>query len=97
MQGRHEQVDEGARFELQRATSFDKQDRALGQDTYCLSVHTGASVYGGVTCWLLAPGRLKLELSEEATDVLEPDTELTMEFDGEQGADLEEWLAKVLE
>ncbi len=92
-----EESGEGARVELQRATSFDEQDRALGQDTYCLSLHTGASVYGGVTRWLLAPRRLKLELSEKAADVLELDTELTIEFDAEQRADLEEWLPKVLE
>jgi hypothetical protein len=92
-----EESGEGARVELQRATSFDDQDRALGQDTYCLSLHTGASVYGGVTRWLLAPGQLKLELSKEASDALELDTELTIEFDAQQVADLEEWLPKVLE
>ena len=50
--------------------------------THCLSLHTGASVYGGVTRWLLAPGRLELE---------------TIEFDAQHVADLEEWLPKVLE
>lgn len=91
-----EESGEGARVELQRATSFDDQDRALGQDTYCLSLHTGACVYGGVTRWLLVPGRLKLELSKEASDALELDTELTIEFGAQQPADLEEWLPKVL-
>ena len=88
---------EGARVELQRATCFDDQDRVLGQDTYCLSLHTGANVYGGVARWLLGPGRLKLELSQEAADTLELDTKLTIEFDPERGADLNEWLPKVLE
>ena len=47
--------------------------------------------------WLLAPGRLELELSKEASDALELDTELTIEFDAQHVADLEEWLPKVLE
>lgn len=92
-----EESGDGARVEIQRATSFDDQDRALGQDTYCLSLHTGASVYGGIEGWLLAPGRLKLELSREASEALEVGTDLTIEFDAKATADLAEWLSKVLE
>lgn len=88
---------EGARVELQRAATFDDQDRALGQDTHCLGLHTGASVYGGVTGWSLTPGRLTLELSKEATEALDVGAELTMEFDAQLVDDLEEWLPKVLD
>lgn len=88
---------EGARVELQRATTFDEQDRALGQDTHCLGLHTGANVYGGVTAWALTPGRLTLELSKEATEALDVGAELTMDFDAQLVVDLEEWLPKVLE
>ncbi|MCR9161951.1 MAG: Imm10 family immunity protein [Nannocystaceae bacterium] len=91
-----EESGDGARVELMRATGFEEQDRALGQDTYCLSLHTGASVYGGVARWLLAPGQLKLELSEEAADALDLDDQLTIEFDAERGTDLSVWLPKVL-
>jgi hypothetical protein len=88
---------EGARVELQRATTFDDQDRALGQDTHCLGLHTGASVYGGVTGWVLAPDRLELDLSEEASEALDMDARLTIEFVLSPPANLKEWLLKVLE
>ncbi|MEM6291851.1 MAG: Imm10 family immunity protein [Myxococcota bacterium] len=92
-----EESGDGARVELQRATRFDDQDRALGQDTYCLSLHTGASVYGGVVRWTPTPGSLELVLSQEAANAPELDTELTIEFDAERSTDLEKWLPKVLE
>jgi hypothetical protein len=88
---------EGARVELERSITFDDQDRALGQDTHCLGLHTGASVYGGVTGWALTPGRLTLELSKEAIEALDVGAELTMDFDAQLVDDLEEWLAKVLD
>lgn len=88
---------DGARVELQRATTFDDQDRALGHDTYCLGLHTGASIYGGVTAWSLTPGRLTLALSKEATEALDVDAELTIDFDAQLVAGVEEWLPKVLE
>lgn len=88
---------DGARVELQRAITFDDQDRALGHDTTCLGLHTGASIYGGVTGWSLTPGRLTLELSKEATEALDVDAELTIDFDAQLVADVEEWLPKVLE
>lgn len=87
---------EGARVELLRATSFDDQDRALGQGTYCLSLHTGATVYGGVVRWSLASGRLELELTKEASDALRVDTEVTISFKAQHMADLRQWLPKVL-
>jgi hypothetical protein len=36
-----EEPDGGERLELQKAFSFDEQDRRLGMDTYCLSTETG--------------------------------------------------------
>lgn len=56
----------GGRLELQRALSFDEQDRAEGMDTYCLSMSSGATHYGGVLSWSLTPGTLELTLSREA-------------------------------
>lgn len=61
-----------------------------------MSLDTGACVYGGVTRWWLAPGRLRLTLSKEASDALGLDTELSIEFDAQHAAELEEWLPKVL-
>ncbi len=34
----------GPRLEISRALTYSKQDRELGQDTYCLSTQTGATV-----------------------------------------------------
>ena len=88
---------QGARVELQRATTFTEQDRGLGQDTYSLSLDKGPCVYGGVTGWVLTPGRLTLQLSEDASEALDLDTSLTIEFDPRPVVDFEEWLRKVLE
>jgi hypothetical protein len=60
----------GARLELQRALSFDEQDRKLGMDTYCLCVTSGATHYGGVTSWSLRQGRLELALTDDAAATL---------------------------
>ena len=56
----------GGRLEIQRALSFDEQDRAEGMDTYCLCISSGATHYGGVLSWKLTPGVLELTLSPEA-------------------------------
>ena len=60
----------GLRLELQRALSFDRQDRTLGQDTYCIATQDGATYYGGVECWTLNPSSLVLRLSQPAQEVL---------------------------
>lgn len=60
----------GRRLELQRALSFDEQDRRNGMDTYCLSTESGASHYGGVRSWRLTRGLLTLELDARAEKAL---------------------------
>lgn len=91
-----EETGEGARVELQRATSFDEQDRAAGMDTYCVSLHAGASFYGGVGSWELGVGHLVLGLSKEAMEVLGLEGALVIEFDPKKTKDLEVWLPRVL-
>jgi len=66
-----EQADgSGARLELQRALSFNEQDRKLGMDTYCLCVTSGATHYGGVTSWSVRERRLELALTDDAAATL---------------------------
>lgn len=60
----------GRRVELQRALSFDEQDRRNGMDTYCLSNESGASHYGGVQAWTLKNGVLTLDLDPAASNAL---------------------------
>ena len=60
----------GARLEIQRALSFDAQDRELGQDTYCLSTETGCSHYGGISVWRLLGDRLEIALDSDAAKSL---------------------------
>ena len=61
----------GARLEIQRALSFDAQDRRLGQATYCLCTEDGATRYGGVASWRLSGDTLEIALSAEAARVLD--------------------------
>jgi len=85
----------GARLELQKALSFDEQDRALGLDTCCLCTETGATCYGGVVAWTLKPDALEIRLDADAAEALGtpgfaialPPTEL---------AELRDGLARVL-
>jgi hypothetical protein len=60
----------GACLEIQRALSFDEQDRVLGQDTYCLRTETGATYYGGVRSWSITPNVLQIRLDADAADAL---------------------------
>ena len=92
-----EESGEGARLEIQRAKVFDEEDRALRHDTYCLSLHTGATVYGGVSRWRLTPGVLSLELSAEAAETLGVEPGLTIEFDVQATDGLRQWLPRVFE
>lgn len=64
---------DGARLELHQALSFDEQDRERGLDTYCVVNASGGSHYGGVQSWSVRDGRLELELTSEAAQVLETD------------------------
>jgi hypothetical protein len=60
----------GRRLELQKALSFDDQDRANGQDTYCLCTEEGATHYGGVTSWSIGTTSLKVSLDDAAATAL---------------------------
>jgi len=60
----------GRHLMLQRALSFDAQDAALGQDSYCIVNDLGACVYGGVTAWRLNEGTVVIQLERTAADAL---------------------------
>ncbi len=49
---------------------YDEQDRALGQDTYCISTEGGATVYGGLTRCVLHNNALLLGLTPDAATTL---------------------------
>lgn len=68
----------GRRIELQRTCSPDEQDRALGQDTYCLVTESGATHYGGIDHWAVEEGRPRLSLSTDAATALRLDTALSI-------------------
>jgi hypothetical protein len=59
----------GRRLEIQRALSFDEQDRKLGMDTYCLCTESGTH-YGGVESWTLGDDTLILEFEKKASRAL---------------------------
>lgn len=61
---------DGPRLEISRSLTHTKQDRDLGQDTYCLSTQTGATVYGGVRSYVLDGSTLTMRLDSRARDVL---------------------------
>jgi hypothetical protein len=61
---------DGARLEISRAIRPTTQDRALGQDTYCLSTQTGATIYGGVTSYAIEGDVLRMQLATKASSVL---------------------------
>jgi hypothetical protein len=56
----------GRYIELQRALSFDEQDRDAGMDTYCLATSTGASHYGGVRSCVLRDKVLEFGLDRSS-------------------------------
>lgn len=58
---------DGSVLELQRALSFDEQDRKLGMDTYCICLD-GGTHYGGVANWSVTEHRLELHFDEAAAD-----------------------------
>ena len=70
----------GERIELQRALSFDEQDRTLGMDTYCVCVASGATHYGGVRSWDLSGNRLAFEFSVPAAAALGIEANLSVEL-----------------
>ena len=60
----------GCGLEIQRALEFDRQDKELGQDTYCLVADGGVTHYGGVRRWELDESTLSLELDAGAAQTL---------------------------
>lgn len=70
----------GERLELQRALTFDAQDRKLRQATYCLCVSSGATHYGGVRSWQLDRSGLELKLTREAAATLGIDAHIRVEL-----------------
>ncbi len=61
---------DGQNLIFQLGLEFDEQDVALGMDTYCLSVETGATFYGGVTSCVLDGDLLTIGLDAEAAATL---------------------------
>lgn len=71
---------DGARLEIQRGLTFDPQNEALGQNTYCLCTQTGATHYGGVQSWRLDDGLLLISLDEMAASTLGVDQQVSIEL-----------------
>jgi hypothetical protein len=85
----------GARLELQKALSFDEQDRTLGLDTYCLCTEAGATCYGGVIAWTLGPNALEIRLEADAAETLGAPG-FAIDFPSEDFAALRGGLTRVL-
>ncbi|MEN0067633.1 MAG: Imm10 family immunity protein [Myxococcota bacterium] len=66
-----EQAD-GSGFALHflRARTFDDEDEALGQATYCLTTNEGSTSYGGVERFERGPRHLDLDLTSKAAETL---------------------------
>lgn len=68
----------GQRIEIQRPIRAAGQDRALGQDIYCLVTESGATHYCGVTSWRSEGGELLMLLTPEASSALGLDDVVTL-------------------
>ena len=89
----------GWTLDFQRALRFDAQDVARGEDTDCVVLDSGPTVYGGVEALELAPGELRLTLGEEAVKVLEVeerDVTIVLDLDEDGLVALAKGLRKVL-
>ena len=86
----------GQRLEIQKALSFDEQDRASGEDTYCLCLENGACEYGGVTSWTLKEDSLEIVLSRHGADTLGVEGGFFVELSGERPANLRAVLQRLL-
>jgi hypothetical protein len=85
----------GPRLELQKALSFDEQDRMLGLDTYCLCTEAGATCYGGVKAWTIGPDALEIRLDADAAETLGTPG-FAIDFPPEEFAALRDGLTRVL-
>jgi len=87
----------GARLEIQRALSFDEQDKQLGQDTYCVSTEEGATHYGGIASWRFADNGLEIALDAgAATSLGFTGFAVELEANGDTRRVLKEGLERVL-
>ncbi len=57
-------------IEVQRALTFDDQDRSLGMDTYCLVRGGTAKHYGGIEQWSVTDNVLSIRFTTEAAAAL---------------------------
>lgn len=86
----------GKSLELQRALKFDAQDVALGMATYCLSTSLGATHYGGIDTWHLAPHSLTLSLSSATAEALNLPRTLELHADAEELGQLDDRIRRIL-
>ena len=80
--------DEGNTLGIERADSFDDDDVQNGLDTYCITLGTGQTVYGGIDRWEVdEPGHAWLLITPEAAAVLgTPDVQDPCALTGGPGA-----------
>ncbi|NOK14031.1 Imm10 family immunity protein [Corallococcus exercitus] len=86
----------GMRLEIQKALSFDDQDRASGMDTYCLCTESGACHYGGVTRWMVGENSIEVLLDDKASSALGVDGGFHVEVSGQYLPTLREALQRLL-
>lgn len=86
----------GSRLEIQKALSFDEQDRRLGLDTYCLCTEEGATHYGGVTSWILTGDSLEVRLDAKAAKTLGVEDGFVVNFAAESLPGLRDGLRRIL-
>lgn len=80
-------------LEIQRSLRFDEQDRANGEDTYCLVASAGPTHYGGLAEWSLEDGVLHLTLTAQAAATLELEEQLQLPVGAEEEEVVREHLA----
>ena len=75
-----------------------EQDRRLGQDTYCVSLPNGATVYGAVRSWRLEGAVLHVQFRQDAASNLGIDERaaFTLEVAPEEIEAVRSSLARVL-
>ncbi len=88
----------GSTLQLQLALGFDDQDRAAGEDTYCLVLDGGPTHYGGVTEYALADNAVTFFFDADAQSALDVDEGIRIGITSRSLAqrDLEGGLRRVL-